>query len=129
MMDLVLMLLIEAKSTGELDRAVRDGGAITGLTENCRRELQVEVVPVSCFGKLNYELERDLVSDDEFKRRSQALNSFCRRVARENKDLRKLRAASVSENLSETCRAAVKKRSDDLEYQIGEVRDLDRFLN
>lgn len=121
-------LLIGAKSKAEVRAAIDQGAQIETLKEQCAQEIELRDVPKSCFRESKLEFDRKRMSEHEFEIKTHSLNGFCRRAARESHNISQLKAA-LNDELSSSCRTTVQSRVDDLSYQIGEVRELDRFLN
>lgn len=122
-------MLAGAKSIAELREAVAHSGSVQALARDCELELAMKRVPVACFAEARLRKSHGLLNFEDHERKVRALSSFCRQISRSNQDLKQLSAALKSETLSVSCRKTVQRRVEDLDYQIGEVRDLDRFLN
>lgn len=127
--DSQLTFIAESKNTNELREAFAMGSALSSLSEQCDLEIKIKRVPVSCFAQIRLLKDKALLSSGEHERKVRAFSSVCRQVARANKNLAALTSALSSQTLSVSCRKAVLRRVEDLTYQVGEVRELDRFLN
>lgn len=126
--DAQLKLLIETKSAPHLRDAVAARAALEAFLRECELERELRRIPVSCFAENRLRKQHRLISADVHERKVRSYSSLCRQVARTSSNLAELNKALKSPTLSVSCRNAVKRRFDDLEYQVGEVRELDRFL-
>lgn len=126
--DAQLMILVDTTSTSGLRNAVAARAALEALSRQCELERELKRVPVACFAEIRLRKEHRLLSSDSHERKTRAYSRVCRQVSRASNNLDQLSDALNSETLSVSCRKAVQRRVDDLDYQVGEVRELDRFL-
>ena len=126
--DAQLRFLFESQSLRDLQHAAVVGSSLESRSQECELDLKLKRVPAGCFAEAKVRMQSNLITGEEYERKVRALTSLCRQAARTNSEFHSLKVALSSESLSQNCRKAVKMRIDDLEYQIGEVRELDRFL-
>lgn len=126
--DAQLKILFDSRSVSDIQQAAVVGSSLEMQSQECELDLALKRVPVGCFAENRVRKAQHLITSEEHERKVRALSSLCRQVVRASSDFHSLKLAVATDSLSLSCRKAVKKRIDDLEYQIGEVRELDRFL-
>lgn len=126
--DAQLKILLESRSASEVRGAAVVGSSLEILSQECELDLALKRVPVGCFAEARVRKANSLTSGEEHERKIRALTSLCRQTARTSGDFHSLKLALRSDSLFGSCRKAVEKRAEDLDYQLGEVRELDRFL-
>jgi hypothetical protein len=114
-----LRSIFAATSIAELGRNSPARAANADLAREralCSSQIELKIVPVSCFDVLARESSLGLINDRRRAQSERFLNDLCVRAAKASR----VPLHADSKSLSENCRTAMNTKTDDIEYTRSE---------